>query len=449
MDYNILRENDIRGSYPNQINKDSVRIIAKAFAVYLNNINVNICLLGYDNRLSSKELYIEIKKSLINSGINVVSIGEVTTPIFNYASIKNNIPYGLMITASHNKKTDNGIKIFGENFLHLKQDELKKLYKLIKEEASINGLGSFKEINMTDDYINMLIDKFKPINKKVVVDCGNGTASLVIKEIFSKIFVDVSYLNCDSDGSFPIHNPDPNVDSNLTLLKNIVKLKNADLGIAVDGDCDRVGIVDEKGNTITTDYLIIIFAKDIILNSDNKNIIIDVKCSKATINEITKMGGTPIMVKNGSAYIERVVHDFPSLLGGEYSGHIFFRDDYYGYDDGIYAGLRTAQILDEKNTYASDLINNMEKYYSTEEIRMEVLDDIKFKLVDYVKDYALKQGYNCNLCDGVRVDYEDGFSLVRASNTGPCITLRFEAKTKEKLDERQKEFISLIEEYLK
>ena len=449
MDYNILRENDIRGDYPSQINSKTATIIANAFAVYLNNLNINDCLLGYDNRLSSPEIYNAIKESLINSGINVYSLGLVTTAMFNYASIKNNMPYGLMITASHNKKTDNGIKIFGPNYLHLKQSELKKLYSLIKDEEYITGFGTFNEINIKQDYINMLCTKFKKINKKVVVDCGNGTASIVVKDIFSKIFIDVSYLNCESDGNFPVHNPDPNVESNLTLLKQLVKQKNADLGIAVDGDCDRVGIVDDKGNTITTDYLIAIFAKDIIEKNNNKNIIIDVKCSKALDIEIKKYGGNPIMVKNGSAYIERVVHDYPALLGGEFSGHIFFKDDYYGFDDGLYAGLRLAKLLEEKNILCSELTSNMTKFYSTEEIRMDVDDNIKFSLIEYLKDYCISKNYNCNLCDGIRVEFEDGFSLARASNTGPTITLRFEAGTKEELEKRKNEFLNLIKEYLK
>ena len=449
MNYNILRENDIRGEYPNEINSEAVRKIGLAFSVYLKNHNIETCLVGHDNRLSSDELNETLIDSLLSSGINVKDIGLCTTAMFNYASITYQIPYGLMITASHNKAADNGIKLFGENYLHISQDELKVIYDLVKNDASTSGNGEYEELTIKDKYVNMLVNKVKRINQKVVIDCGNGTASIVVKDIFSKIFLDVTYLNCESDGSFPVHNPDPNVEENLKWLKDLVKLKKADLGISVDGDCDRVGIVDNEGNTIFTDYLIAVFASDIIPSNQNKNVIIDIKCSSAIGDEIKKIGGNPIMVKNGSAYIESVVFKTPALIGGEYSGHIFFRDNFYGFDDGFYAGLRFASLLDKTKKKSSDLTRNMLKYESTPEIRLEVDDNIKFDLVEHVKNYAKEKNYNCNFADGVRVDYNDGFSLVRASNTGPYLTLRFEASTIDELNNRKEEFMNVINEYLK
>jgi len=444
MNYNILRENDVRGEYPTEINAAAVKKIGAAFAYYLSLIGVDTCMVGHDNRLSSEELNDTLIDTLINSGINVKDVGLVTTAMFNYASMVYDIPYGIMITASHNKASDNGLKIFGENFLHLRQDELQKLYGFVKEEKSIKGNGSLEHLDINNRYIKMLTNKFKRIHKKVVVDCGSGTGSIIVRDIFSRIFLDVTFINCDSDGSFPIHNPDPNVEENLKWLKDIVKLKHADLGIAVDGDCDRVGIVDEEGNTIFTDYLIGIFARYIVPFNQNKNVIIDIKSSSVLGEEIKKIGGNPIMVKNGSAYIETVCFDTPALIGGEYSGHIFFRDKYYGYDDGFYAGLRLAEILDKENIKASDLTSNMRKLPNTPEIRVEVSDDIKFDLVEKVKNYCKEKKYNCNFTDGVRVDYPDGFALVRCSNTGPFITMRFEAGTEEELNVRKNEFISLI-----
>ena len=447
MNYNILRENDVRGEYPSEINEVAVERIGKAFAYYLKEINVFKCIVGHDNRLSSDSLNEVLIKTLLSSGIDVVDIGLVTTPMLNYASIINEIPYGIMITASHNKASDNGLKIFGENYLHLRQDELKKLYGYVKENKKTTGGGNLTSISIRDKYINMLISKFKRINKKVIIDCGNGTASTVVKDIFSEIFLDVNYINSVSDGSFPIHNPDPNVPENLKWLIDMVKLKGADLGIAVDGDCDRVGIVDNEGKIITTDYLIGIFAREIVPFNQNKNVLIDIKCSSVISNVIKKEGGKPIMVKNGSAYIESLMYDTPALIGGEYSGHIFFRDDYYGYDDGFYAGLRFAQILDNKKILASDLTSDMKKLPNTPEIRIKVSDDNKFSIVNKIKEYVKKQGYSCNFIDGVRVDYKDGFALVRASNTGPYLTLRFEAGTEQILKERQDEFINIIDEF--
>lgn len=448
MKENILRENDIRGKYPIEINEEAVKIIGKAFSYYLHENNYNKCIIGHDNRLSSESLNKALTNALLSSGIDVIDIGLVTTPMLNYATFIKDIEYALMITASHNDKGDNGIKLFGHNHLHLDQNELKKLYNYIKQRKEITGSGNLTKININNDYANMLINKFGKINKKVIVDCGNGTASTIVKDIYSKVFNNVSYINSISDGSFPIHNPDPNVSSNLKWLIDEVKLRKFDLGIAFDGDADRVGIVDNKGNIISTDYLIAIFSKEIIENNNNKNIIIDIKCSKAVEHEIKKQGGNPVTVKNGSAYIETVCHDYPANLGGEYSGHIFFRDTYYGYDDGLYAGLRMAKLIMDRNVESSTLTKDMEKYYSTEEIRITVDDNKKESIVNQIKEYALSKGYNCNLTDGVRVEYEDGFSLIRKSNTGPTITMRFEAKSKEKLQERQNEFTNKLNELI-
>ncbi len=449
MNYNILRANDIRGNYPSEVNKNVAVIIGKAFGTYLNQINIYECIIGHDNRLSSEELTEGITEGLLASGINITDIGLVTTPMFNYASITLKKEYGIMITASHNKASDNGFKIFGKDYLHLKQDELQKVYQIIKDENFILGEGSITSYNIKNEYIKMLKSKFGKINKKVVVDCGNGTASIIIKEIFSDIFKEVTYLNCESNGSFPIHNPDPNEEENLKWLKSVVKLRNLDLGIGIDGDADRVGIITDQGIMIGTDLLIGIHARDIIPKNENKNVILDVKCSCALTEELKKIGANAIMVKNGSAYIENVMHDKPALIGGEYSGHIFFKDDYYGFDDGIYAALRTAKLIEKLNIPANDLLNGFEKYYSTPEIRLDVSDNIKFELVDKIKNYALSKNYDCNLCDGVRVNYNDGFSLVRCSNTSPQITLRFEAKDENTLNQRKEEFLNIINESIK
>lgn len=449
MDYNILRANDIRGEYPKQVNEKVAYTIGKAFASYISKHNVTEAIVGHDNRNSSDELSSGLIKGLTNSGINVIDIGLVTTPMFNYASITKKITYGIMITASHNKASDNGFKIFGPDYLHLNEKELQVVYQIIKDEDFITGVGLATKSNITNDYIKMLINKFPKSNLKVVVDPGNGTSSIIVKQIFSQLLIDVTYLNSESDGSFPIHNPDPNVEENLKLLKSIVKLRHADLGIAIDGDADRVGIVDELGNMIPTDILIGIFARDIIPKSENKKVIIDVKCSCALEHDIKKYHGEPIMVKNGSAYLEKIIHDTPALIGGEYSGHIFFKDDYYGYDDGIYAGLRLISLLDKKKIPCSKLSTGMEQYVNTPEIRIKVSDDLKYGVVDKIIKYTKDKQYNCNYADGVRVNYTDGFALVRCSNTGPYITLRFEAKEENTLKQREKEFTDLLNSFIK
>lgn len=450
-DYNILRANDIRGDYSTQINKEVAYIIGYSFGRYLTNNKINKCLVGHDNRLSSDILNQSLKNGIKDASINLVDLGLVTTAMFNYGSIHLNIPYGIMITASHNKASDNGFKIFGTDFLHLSQDELQKLYEIIRnyEYQEFNVKGKEENVSINLEYIKMITSKFKQLNKKVVVDCGNGTASIIIKDIFNKLIKNVEYINCTSDGSFPIHNPDPNEEKNLKWLAEKVRYNRADVGIAVDGDADRVGIVDENGKMIPTDYLVSIFASDIIPNSENKTVIIDVKSSTASIHEIKKIGGNPLVVKNGSAYLEKVIHDHNCMIGGEYSGHIFFKDKFYGFDDGIYAALRFIELLDKVNQKASSLTANMLHLVNTPEIRIEVAEEKKEPILNEIKEYCISKNYKLNLVDGVRADFDEGFSLIRASNTGPTITLRFEAGNKKYLDEQEKEFMNIVNKYLK
>ena len=450
MDYNILRENDIRGRYPEQINFKIAEIIGKAFGTYLNNNKIKACIVGHDNRLSGAELHEALIKGILNTGVNVTDIGLSTTALFNYSSRKLNLPFGIMITASHNPSYDNGFKVFGTNFLHLNQEKLAELYNIIKEKQFLSGVGELNKANFQNEYVKMLISKAN-INKplKVVIDTGNGTTSILVKEVFDNLNIEVTYLNAESDGSFPVHNPDPNEEQNLKELKaKVIELK-ADVGLGFDGDGDRVGIVDEKGNMIPTDILIGVFANEIIPQVDNKKVIIDVKCSKALEQEIIRINGIPMMLKNGSAYIETMVHDIPVLIGGEYSGHIFFKDDFDGYDDGIYAGIRFLNILANTNKKSSETYQHMNKYFNTPEIRISIPDNKKWDIIENIKNYALSKYEDVNTIDGVRVNYDDGFSLIRCSNTGPSITLRFEASSEEKLDLRKREFLNLLEYYKK
>ena len=450
MDYNILRENDIRGKYPKQINPEVAEKIGKAFGTYMLIRKEETCVVGHDNRLSAEVLHSALIKGILSTGINVTDIGLSTTALFNFSSRELKNEYGVMITASHNPAEDNGFKVFGENYLHLDHDQLNIFYNIIKEEKFENGQGTINLVSMKNQYIEMMISKSKITNPlKVVIDTGNGTTSILVKEIFNKLPIEVTYLNAVSDGSFPVHNPDPNVEENLIELKNKISDLKADVGIAFDGDGDRVGIVDEKGNMVPTDILLAIFANEIIPKADNKNVIIDVKCSKALEQEIRRIGGNPIMLQNGSAYIENMIYKTPVLLGGEYSGHIFFRDDFDGYDDGIYAGIRLLNILSNTNKKCSQTYEHMNKYFNTTEIRIDVNDDLKWDIVEKIKNYALSKYENVNTIDGVRVNYDDGFSLIRGSNTSPCITLRFEAGTEKELDLRQREFLNLLDYYIK
>jgi len=447
LDETILRKWDIRGIYPDQINEDVAKRIGNAYAYFLKEKKEDTCIIGRDNRIGGDNLAKNLINSLTESGINVIYLDMVTTPMLNFACHKLNNPYGIMITASHNPKSDNGFKIFGSNCLHLKTDELNYFYNLIKEGKKIASdiKGSVKKLNIKEEYIEDLINNINLEKRrlKVVIDCGNGTASTIIRDVYKNFNCDVIYLYSQSDPTFPNHHPDPNVFDNLKDLCKMVTETKADLGIAYDGDCDRVGIVDNNGCVLETDKLMSIYSKNIIENNDNKNIIIDVKCSMALEDAIKKQGGNPVMVCNGSAYIESYVHDYPASFGGEYSGHVFFNDKHYGYDDGIYAGLRLQEILCNQNKALNELTNDYQKLFNTPEIKIPCNDDIKFKIVDQIKEYCKQKNYTYIDIDGVRVTFNDGWALVRASNTGPNLTARFEATTEKRVKEIKEEFVNL------
>ena len=434
-------------THKQETNEDVAKIVGNAFAYFLKEQNHDTCIVGRDNRIGGEKLAKSLNNALIESGINVIYLDIVTTPMLNFACHKLNNPYGIMITASHNPKNDNGFKIFGGDFLHLGGKELIHFYDLIKNEISLKAKekGNFKKYNIKEPYIESLINSINLEKKrlKLVVDCGNGTASTIIRDVYKNFNCDVIYLYSESDPTFPNHHPDPSVFSNLKDLCKMVTETKSDLGIAYDGDCDRVGIVDNKGNIIETDKLMSIYSKEIINKNENKNIVIDVKCSMALEDAIKRYGGNSVMVRNGSAYIETYVQNYPAIFGGEYSGHVFFNDKHYGYDDGIYAGLRLQEILCDQNKSLNELTNDYQKLYNTPEIKIPCNDNIKFEVIEKIKDYCNRQNYEYLDIDGVRVKFDDGWALVRASNTGPNLTARFEAATEKKLEEIKNEFIDL------
>lgn len=447
MDYSVLRENDIRGVYGKNITEDLSLLVGKAFGTYLINNKKLDCVVGYDNRVSGDVLVEKLMEGIRSTGINVIFIGMVTTPLLNYATIELKNEAGIIVTASHNPANENGFKLFGDKFLHLKHSELIKVYELIKNKTFKSGSGNIKYINMNEKYITMMSKCINPGNKKIkmAIDPGNGTTSLFIKDIIKKYKnITPIYINDYSDGNFPVHNPDPNNDNNLKELKELVIKEKCDFGAAYDGDGDRIGIVDNLGNTIESDKLIALFARDIIPKTNNKKVLIDVKCSKALKIDIENLNAEAIMVKNGSAFIETEMNELDVLIGGEYSGHIFFRDRHYGYDDGIYASLRMYELLTNTNKLSSELLEGYTHYFNTPEIRVKTTDEKKWKIVDSIKNYVKEKKYNFIDIDGVRVEFKDGWALIRCSNTEPSITMRFEAETNERLKEIKMEFEDLV-----
>lgn len=452
IDEKILRTYDIRGEYPTDITEETAYIVGRAFGSYAHALKESKVIVGYDNRKSSIPLHKEIIKGLIECGIEVHDIGLVTTPMVNYARCLFDLPCAIMVTASHNPTNDNGFKLFFHRKMSGSGATLKEFYEFLKKGSFISGKGNLIIKNIRREYMNNIKNSIHVLNKKikVVVDCGNGTASLIAKDTFNKFDnLETIMLFDESNSDFPNHHPDPFVEENLRFLKQKVIATKADLGIGLDGDGDRVGIIDNKGNFIPVDKLLLIYWRDLMSKVDNKEAIFDVKCSKVLSDEITRLGGKPRIFKTGGALIRNEVNEHGYVLGGELAGHIVFNDRYQGFDDGMYAGLRLIEIMANTNKSIPELLEGINSYVSTPEIKIEVGETAKFKIVELVKKYVVKKNLNYIDIDGIRVEFIDGFALVRASNTGPHITTRFEASNEEQLHKYQKEYLDLIDYFKK
>lgn len=444
----MFREYDIRGIWNEDITEEISYYIGRAYATKLLSFGKNKMIVGYDNRLSSPIIEENLVKGLTEGGVNVVRLGLVTTPMYYYAWDKLNIRAGIMITASHNPKEYNGFKMSYNGIHNMFGKDVSDLYYVIINGIYSEGNGTIEYADIKEDYVKMIHNHIDMGNNKlkVVYDCGNGTTSIVAHDIFkSNEYIEYIPLFDESDGTFPNHHPDPAVEENLKQLKEKVLEVKADCGIAFDGDGDRVGAVDNQGNMIPIDKFMIIIWRDIYNKVAKKEGFFDVKCSKALKDELIKLGVKPVETRTGNSYTKKisVENDYP--FGGEMSGHLYFRDKFIGNDDGIYAGLRLVEILSKTNKKCTELLDNIPVYYSTDENKVPVEDAIKDKIVSRVEDYAKEKGYNYLTIDGVKVLYDDGFALVRKSNTTPNITTRYEAKTKERLEEITNEYNSLLD----
>jgi len=433
----IFREYDIRGVYGTDLNEDVAYTLGRSFATYIKKFDSNTVIVGYDNRNSSPILHEALVKGLSDSGADVIDLGLVTTPMYYYGRIKYNIPTGIMITASHNPKEYNGFKISFEKIGNAYGKSIQDFMDFTLNGNFDSGKGKINCQNLKADYIKELVKSVNidKDNIKVVLDCGNGTGSIVIKDIFSALGITYYPLYCESDGNFPNHHPDPSVPSNMIDLgKKVVEL-GYDFGIGIDGDADRVGIVNEKGKFVAADLYMLIMYRYLNKNLKNRKALFDVKCSKTLIDELDKLHIEPVMYRTGNSYSNMMMQKGNFDFGGEFSGHVFFRDKFLGFDDGIYAGLRMCEVISNSNKTLSDWLLNTNKYYSTNELKIKVNDNVKFKIVEKVKKYAEEKKYSFVDIDGVRVEFSDSWALVRASNTGPNITCRFEARTEERLNE--------------
>ena len=448
----VFREYDVRGVYPTDIDENLALVFGKAFGTYIQKLGKNICVVGHDNRYSSDSLYENLIKGILSTGTDVVSLGLVTTPMYYYACILKDIPSGVMVTASHNPKDDNGFKFAFDERGNAKGEMIQEFLEFLLKGEFNTGTGSLSSFDVEDEYYDYLlscVDISGNKKLKVVVDAGNGTTSEFAKKLYGRVNIDLVPLFCDSDPSFPNHHPDPAVEENLTLLKQKVLEEKADCGIAFDGDGDRVGIIDEKGNYIAADKYMIIVCRYLLPISDNKKVLYDVKCSKALTDEIIRLGGTPVISRTGNSYTKANTKDDDCIFGGEYSGHIYFRDKFLGFDSGMYAGLRLLEIMDKTGKSVSELLEDIPVYISTPELKIASTDIKKKEVVEKIKEYAKNKNYNVIDVDGVRCEFDDGWSLVRYSNTGPNITARFEGKTEESMNRLKNEFETLINEYNK
>lgn len=447
---NIFRGYDIRGVYPSEIDEDTAYTIGLGFGSKIREMGKTTCIVGHDNRLSSDSLYDSLIEGILSTGIDVISLGICTTPMYYYACIKLNVFSGVMVTASHNPKDDNGFKFAFDESGNCKGQEIQDFLTYILKGKFLEGNGTFSIYRIEDDYLKLFQDSlnFGPRRVKVVIDPGNGTTSIIAKKLFEMFPMDLIVINGESDGHFPNHHPDPCVEDNLSQLKRAVLEHHADVGLAFDGDGDRMGMVTNSGRFLPTDLYMILIIRDIIHKVSKKEFLYDVKCSKALSDEIERLGGKGICYRTGNSYTKAAVRDYDLPFGGELSGHVFFRDRWPGFDSGLYAGLRMIEILSYTTKSVDELAEGIPVYYSTPELKFAADDDIKFSIIEKIEEYVKSKNYQYLTIDGIKVLFDDSWALVRASNTGPNITARFEANSMQRLEELQNEFVSLLQQFL-
>ncbi|HHY70938.1 MAG TPA: phosphomannomutase/phosphoglucomutase [Thermoanaerobacterales bacterium] len=434
----IFRQYDIRGVVNVDLDEDFARRLGQAFGTYAVKNGENKVVVGNDNRTSSPFLKKAVTEGLLSTRCDVVDIGTVITPIFYYARIHHDINPGIMVTASHNPAQFNGFKVaFGPGTIY--GDEIQSLRSMMEKGDFSSGNGTLSFKDPVEDYMNMICEKIRLSKRlRVGIDCGNGTASFFAQKLFSRLGVDVFPIYCTSDPAFPNHFPDPVKPENLMDLRELVLNENLDLGIGFDGDGDRIGAVDDKGNVIYGDMLMILYWREIMPKFPGTTAIVEVKCSQALVDEIKKLGGKPMFYKTGHSLIKAKMREIGAVFTGEMSGHMFFADEYYGFDDALYAAARLFRILSNSKCKLSELLADVSKYYSTPEIRVSCPDEEKFDKVETVRQF-FENKYPIIDIDGARVMFSDGWGLVRSSNTGPELIVRCEAKTEVGLERIKKE----------
>ncbi len=438
----VFREYDIRGFVDIDLSEDFAYLLGRAYATLAKENNKNNIAIGFDCRLSSPPYSEALARGLSDEGIDATIIGMGPTPQVYYATFAYDFGGGIQITGSHNPSDMNGFKIClgtatlsGEQI----QDLRKRCEALINVEPSARGKGRIERREILEDYTQYMIENCKSHmggrRLKVVVDAGNGVGGMVGPKVLRALGCEVIELYCDPDGRFPNHHPDPTVMENIKELIQKVKETGADVGIGWDGDADRIGAVDENGKVIFGDMLLLIFGRAVLESTPGATIIGDVKCSSLLFDDLKKRGGNPIMWKTGHSLIKNKLRETNADLGGEMSGHIFFKHRFFGFDDAIYASARLVEILSHTDKKTSELLADLPKMVSTPEIRADCPEEIKFKIPELAK--RAFDGYKVDTTDGARIQFEKGWGLIRASNTQPVLVMRFEAETPALLEEYQ------------
>ena len=425
----IFRQYDIRGVAERDLTDETIELLGQAFGTFVQRSGSKQVVVGMDNRLSSERLSKALITGLMASGCDVLDLGLVVTPILYYARQHFGVDGGIMITGSHNPPEDNGFKIaLGSSTIY--GEDIGKLRTMMENKDFLTGKGTLEQRDGSSPYLAMLKEKINlgPRKLKVAVDCGNGTGALFAEQILLGWGCEVIPLHCTSDGSFPNHEPDPVKTANLADLRQAVADTGADLGLAFDGDADRIGVVDEKGGIIWGDMLMCLYWREIMPKHPGAEAIIEIKCSQALVDEVTRLGGKPFFYKTGHSLIKAKMKEINAIFTGEMSGHIFFADEYYGFDDAFYAAGRLLRLFSQQEQKLSQLLDGLPQYYSTAETRVPCPDEDKFTVVQGLVE-RFKKEYDVIDVDGVRVLFGDGWGLVRASNTQPVLVARCESST--------------------
>ena len=428
----IFRANDIRGVAYKDLTEEVVIKLGKSLGSEALERGVKDFVIGRDGRLSSPEMYEWLSGGVLSTGCNVINIGIVTSPMFYHSTFVLESASGVVITGSHNPGEYNGFKVVFNN-QSTSSEEIVSLKKRILNNDFKTGEGLCRDEDIKESYINEIISSVK-LNKQlnISIDCGNGSAGIIAKEVYERLGCNVRELYGDIDGQFPNHHPDPSkVENMLDLIKDVEENQSC-VGLAFDGDADRLGVISPKGEIIYPDRQMILFANQVINESSAAKIVFDVKCSKLLPDEILKLGGEPLICKTGHTFIKQKIRETNAQLGGEMSGHIFFNDRWKGFDDGIYAGARMLEIIASEDT--KDIFSELPNMVSTPELNVPTSDEEKFYLVEeFIKKTDFSNAKIIDI-DGIRVEYEKGWGLLRASNTSPVLVLRFEAETEDDLN---------------